>query len=432
MKYSPIYSTAAATGLILATGVVAPYMREDMRPDELGTFFSRDGGRSWSEVRKGTASYEFGDHGALMVVGSNQFKTNTVKYSWDEGLTWQTADLGQSMEIENIRTEPKITSQRFLVTGRGEIGKGHTVHLDFSSMHERRCRGEDEAGHDGSDYEIWSPRDPAGGSDSSCVLGRTIQYTRRKQSSKCFIGLDRERKTIRDNCPCTKVDFECDMGYEKEGGGSDGLEQSKCMPSHKENVPAEEEEFNRDMEILYSKPEKLNFYCNKYSDKDEFYVPSGYRRIPGDTCFGGLDLHEKILECPSRSVSHTGFGVLIILVILAAVMGGVTLLSRHERFRFVMQNMGNQMPYVKYLVVGDSYKPESLFDEDFALVDDGNDSDGPEVIPDVGYDPRSKGYDPQGMSSVASPQEEDDPFNPTVAPVGQDDDEDLLDGMGSM
>lgn len=70
---------------------------------------------------------------------------------------------------------------------------------------------------------------------------------------------------------CTKVDFECDMGYEKEGEG----DASKCMPSQKENYPAEEEEFNRDMETLYNKPEKLNYFCNKYSDKEEFYVPSG-------------------------------------------------------------------------------------------------------------------------------------------------------------
>jgi len=435
MKYSPIYSTTSATGLILATGVVAPYMREDMRPDELGTFFSRDGGRTWSEVRQGTASYEFGDHGSIMVVGSNQFKTDTIKYSWDEGLTWQTTQLGVSMEIENIRTEPKATSQRFVVTGRTSVGKGHVAHLDFSTMHERHCQGEDQAGHDGSDFEIWSPRDPAGGSDSSCVLGRTVQYTRRKQSSKCFNGVERERRTIRENCPCTKVDFECDMGFEKEGDG----DSAQCMPSHAENVPEEEEAFARDMETLYSTPAKLNFFCNKYPDKEEFFVPSGYRRIPGDTCFGGLDLHEKHLECPSAgAVSHTGLGVLIVLVMLAAVMGGVTLLSRHERFRFVMQNMGDQMPYVKYLVIGDKYTPESLFDEDFALVDEdgADDVDGPEVIPDVGYDPYTAKQNKQGKSKAQVEDDfgsfndgaEEDPFNPNIEPLDEDLD-DLMDTM---
>jgi len=419
-KYSPIYSTTSATGLILATGAVAPYMREDMRPDELGTFFSRDGGRTWSEVRKGTGVYEFADHGAIMVVGSNQYKTDSIKYSWDEGLTWQSAQLGTSMEIDNIRTEPKATSQKFVVTGRTTMGKGHIAHLDFAAMHQRQCQGEDSPGHGGSDFEIWSPRDPAGGSESSCVLGRTIQYTRRKQSAKCFNGVERERQTIRDNCPCTKVDFECDMGYEKEGEG----DSAQCMPSQKENYPAEEEEFNRDMETLYNKPDKLNYFCNKYADKEEFYVPSGYRRIPGDTCFGGLDLHEKHMECQSRSVSHTGFGVLIILVILAAVMGGVTLLSRHERFRFVMQNMGNSMPYVKYLVIGDKYTPESVFDEDFALVDDDN-VDEPEVIPDVGYEPRSTAMpSPTRSAAAVAPDDpfDNDPFNPHIEPVVNRDD----------
>jgi hypothetical protein len=222
------------------------------------------------------------------------------------------------------------------------------------------------------------------------------------------------------------------MGYEKEGDG----DTAKCMPSHKENTPAEEEEFNRDMETLYSKPEKLNFFCNKYNDKDEFYVPSGYRRIPGDTCFWGLDLHEKIMECPSRSVSHTGFGVLIILVILAAVMGGVTLLSRHERFRFMVENMSDSMPGVKYLVVGDSYKPESVFDEDFALVDD-NDDDEPAVIGDepYAYDAHSRGMSSTAAGSghgqaAAAPAVDDDPFNPTVQPVEPV--EDLLQGMSDM
>jgi len=416
MKYSPIYSSASATGLILATGVVAPYLREDMRADELGTFFSRDGGRSWSEVRKGTAAYEFGDHGAIMVVGSNQVKTDNVKYSWDEGLTWQTAQLGVSLEIDNIRSESKATSQTFIVSGRTGVGQGHVVQLDFSSMHERKCQGEDKAGHDGSDFEVWSPRDPAGGSDSSCVLGRTIQYTRRKQSSKCFNGVERERRTIRENCPCTKVDFECETGYEKEGDG----DSAKCMPSHKENIPAEEEAFNRDMEVLYAKPEKLNFFCSKYTDKEEFYVPSGYRRIPGDTCFGGLNLHEKHMECPSRSVSHTGFGVLIILVILAAVMGGVTLLARHERFRSVMQNMTTSMPYVKYLVIGEKYTPESVFDEDFALVDDEDGvDDEPQVIADLGYDPAPRKQEPAAPQQTQTPADSD-PFNPMVSPLEDD------------
>ena len=115
-------------------------------------------------------------------------------------------------------------------------------------------------------------------------------------------------------------------------------------------------------------------------------------------------------------------------------MGGVTLLSRHERFRFVMQNMGDNMPYVKYLVVGDRYKPESVFDEDFALVDD-EDPEGPAEIPDVGYDPSSKGgYDSPGRmpSQAESPENdfEDDPFNPKVQPVSDMDAE--LDAMMDM
>ena len=36
-----------------------------------GTFLSRDGGLSWSEIAKIPLIYEFGDHGALLVAAPN-------------------------------------------------------------------------------------------------------------------------------------------------------------------------------------------------------------------------------------------------------------------------------------------------------------------------------------------------------------------------
>jgi len=89
-----------------------------------------------------------------------------------------------------------------------------------------------------------------------------------------------------------------------------------------------------------------------------------------------------------------------------------------------MQNMGNSMPYVKYLVIGDKYTPESVFDEDFALVDDDN-VDEPEVIPDVGYEPRSTAMpSPTRSAAAVAPDDpfDNDPFNPHIEPVVNRDD----------
>jgi hypothetical protein len=40
---------------------------------------SRDAGRSWEQITEGSYIYEFGDHGALMIMADNREATNKVK-----------------------------------------------------------------------------------------------------------------------------------------------------------------------------------------------------------------------------------------------------------------------------------------------------------------------------------------------------------------
>lgn len=447
-KYSPIYSVSTATGLILATGVVGSSYNEEMESDEVGTYFSRDAGRSWTEIRKGSSIYEISDHGALLVVAPDGIRTNQIFYSWDEGLTWKTASLPTPLEITSIRTDPKSSSVHFVVLGRNTAGEGASVTLDFGSLHTRECVNEDKAGAAGSDYELWSPRDPDGGAQSTCVLGRTVVYTRRKQKASCHNGLERERTTVRKNCKCTKSDFECDAGFEMDKAGN------KCIAQKVEDQAADKEAakaaaFENDMLALYHEPEKLLAeMCGKYSDQETLYAPSGYRRVPGDTCKGGINLHEKKLPCTAGVVSIHGFGVLIVLVILALVMACVTVVSRHERFQFFLRNMGAaELPYVKYIFLGEdsSNRAESVFDEDFALVDE--EDNEAQVLPDVteGYDKhyeRKKNSNPYdnpygggmsfttanaGASTSKTKVVSNDPFNPVVEAVTDDEINAVLD-----
>eukprot|EP00656_Telonema_subtile_P012231 TRINITY_DN16150_c0_g1_i1.p1 TRINITY_DN16150_c0_g1~~TRINITY_DN16150_c0_g1_i1.p1 ORF type:complete len:1016 (+),score=184.22 TRINITY_DN16150_c0_g1_i1:88-3135(+) len=437
-KYSPIYSVSSATGIILATGTVGESYTEEMAVDEVGTFFSRDAGRTWTEIRKGSSIYEISDHGALIVVAPEGVKTRKVRYTWDEGITWETATLPSSMEVTSIRTDPKSSSLHFAVLGRTSVGVGVSVTLDFNTLHKRECRGESTADESGSDYELWSPRDPDGGSEGTCVLGRSVVYTRRKQAKKCHNGAKRDRKTFRRNCKCTKVDFECAAGFEPMEGGK------ICAAQRIEAQAADDEveataNFQNDMLALYKDDLLLNDLCSKYSDKSEMFAPSGFRRVPGNTCAGGLDMGEKNFACPRNYMSMHGFAVLVVLFILAVVMACATVLSRHERFQFFLKNMGaGELPYVKYIFLGEdsSSRPESVFDEDFALVD-GEEDDEAQVLPDVNesydkhYERKSKSnpYDNpyaggSGMSFTAknagvNPVSHDphDPFNPMVAPV---------------
>lgn len=43
---------------------------------------------SFTEVKKGSHIYEFGDHGGLIVMAKNLEATKEVVYSWNEGKTW--------------------------------------------------------------------------------------------------------------------------------------------------------------------------------------------------------------------------------------------------------------------------------------------------------------------------------------------------------
>ena len=90
--FVPFYSYDKAVGIIMAAGNVG--QRLSYKAEESNTYLSRDGGLSWSEVRKGVHIYEFGNHGAVLVMASVNSETNQVIYSLDEGKTWQTLAFG--------------------------------------------------------------------------------------------------------------------------------------------------------------------------------------------------------------------------------------------------------------------------------------------------------------------------------------------------
>lgn len=214
-KFGPAYSTDNAIGLVIGVGNVGKYLT--YKADEVNTYLSRDAGLTWYEIKKGSHIYEIGDHGAIIVMAEDQKATDRVYFSWNEGLTWDYIKFSDSLiEIENIIIEPKATSQNFVIYGQADE-KGVSVAVDFSSLHEPQCKYPDRPGETKSDYELWSPND--GRSGSECLLGRKIEYVRRKRDSECYNGELFERGSFKYNCECTKNDFECDIGYYSENDG---------------------------------------------------------------------------------------------------------------------------------------------------------------------------------------------------------------------
>ncbi len=140
MQFGPFYSAENAAGIVVAMGNVGDYL--SFRADEVNTYISRDAGLTWFEVKKGSHIYEVGDHGGLIVMAEDQRATDTIYYSWDEGLTWEEKKFTQKpIQVTNIIIEDTNTGQNFVIYGERTYNggkfqrKGVIVGFDFSSLH---------------------------------------------------------------------------------------------------------------------------------------------------------------------------------------------------------------------------------------------------------------------------------------------------------
>jgi hypothetical protein len=281
--YSPAYSTDNAVGIIIGTGNVGKFL--SYKEDELNTYLSRDGGVTWTEIRTGEFIYEFGDHGAIILMADSQKATDTLLYSWNEGMTWEKLKIDYPIEVENIVIEPTATSQRFLVYGEKD-GKGVVVAVDFSTFHEPLCKNPGKPGKADSDYEIWIPNT---GNTNSCLMGHITQYIRRKQEAECYNGEEFERPKFIKNCECTEEDFECDYGYYRETGGV-------C----------------KEMDSI-TLPEPV---CSSDGFKT---IPTGYRRVSGNTCEGGVSANLEPKQISCSNISSLLLPLILILICISII-----------------------------------------------------------------------------------------------------------------
>lgn len=268
------YSSGSAVGMMFAIGNVG----ESLLPrEQCSTFFTSDGGMTWKEVKKGSHQWEFGDHGGVLVLVPDNFDTNYITYSLDAGATWKDFKFTEdSVVVKDIITVPQDSALRFLlITESSDISGQHTktYTIDFYNSFKRQCVFDlNKPDHDDFDYARIVQ------SKEECLFGHKGEFLK-KIHNDCFIG-NIPMNTffrIKENCTCSRQDFECDYNYYKAKDGTCKLVEG-LSPQAPEDV------------------------CKLDSDLIEFSEPTGYRKIPLSTCQGGLtlDVTRDKYPCPGK------------------------------------------------------------------------------------------------------------------------------------
>ncbi|GAC97923.1 hypothetical protein PHSY_005511 [Pseudozyma hubeiensis SY62] len=274
------YSSPSAVGLMMGVGNVgrklAPYRDSD-------TFLTRDGGFTWEEVHKDAHKWEFGDQGSIIVLVNDEQATDTVLYSLNEGVTWESYAFGEKMRISQILTVPEDTHRRFILLGTpsGSAVKSAAVYLDFSALESRKCVL-NVAKPEMDDFELWSPSEERA---EQCLFGRQTFYYRRKRRADCYVGEKIvQPHSVSRNCSCTEADFECEFNHYRDASG-------KC--------------------VLY--PGALPLFtdvasqCWAAESDGYWYERSNVRKIPYSTCSGGARLDRGARHVCSNNLAGHGF-----------------------------------------------------------------------------------------------------------------------------
>ena len=198
-------------------------------------------------------------------------------------------------------------------------------------------------------------------------------YTRRKQAAQCFNSKKYERVTVHNNCECTQRDYECDAAFEPASEGSRSCVPSADAAPQYANDPdiQHPNQFVLDMLKLHHNADLVPTMCAKYREQGQLLALTGYRRIPGDSCTGGLNLEPIMYQCSSE-------------VAVGQMLIGLICLGMVVLFGYISHQSGwcadsvagmsfvtRSGPGAKYAIVQDDFNgPSTLFDADLELEPD--------------------------------------------------------------
>lgn len=261
----PIYSTVNAPGLVIATGNHGAYLDEE----RASTYLSNNGGLTWTRVANGSHIYQIGDQGGLIVMARDDMAVDHVMFSWNHGVSWRNMTISEKpVFVTNIVTEPSHKGLIFQIYGvpEGET-YGFVIKMSFEDLMPRNCVHSDLGN---SDYETWTPHSP----NQKCINGEKLIYLRRKPDRECFNPDELEMVRREKICRCSKEDWECDVGYYRDEDTGVCTRLDGYVGSDRSDVKN----------------------CKK---EGYFLVRSGYRKVAGNVCEGGVDLGPHHMKCPS-------------------------------------------------------------------------------------------------------------------------------------
>lgn len=338
--YRDTLSSGSAVGMMIGVGNVGDKLDSYLNGH---TFLTRDGGVTWREVKKGVYQWEYGDQGSILVLVNGHDSTDSISYSIDEGATWNEHKFADHLvNVNDIATVPSDDSRKFLLftklpSNRGD--KATVYQIDFSQLLKRKC-SLDLVHPDTDDFDLWTPKHPH--QSDNCLFGHEAQYYRKIPGKDCYIGekLSEPYKVIRD-CACTRQDYECDWNYERDINGECKLISGYEPPDH-------------------------SLSC-KVMNLDEYWLPTGYRRVPLSTCKGGREFDKAVaVACPGREAEfnekHKGLhGVGLVMVIIFPILATamlVYIIYHHYVGRYGQIRLGeeevefdNSSPFNKFTSV---------------------------------------------------------------------------------
>ncbi|KAF8634658.1 hypothetical protein AX15_000797 [Amanita polypyramis BW_CC] len=268
-NYGRVFSSPAP-GLAIGVGSIG----ETLLPyEECDTFLSLDAGVTWRMVKKDAHKHQIGGVGSVIVIVNDEEGIDELSYSLDFGKTWRKYKIGVKMRARGLTTLPDSTSQKFLLLGevarrdrKDVLDRVAVIQIDFDGAFPRKCED--------SDFERWNARS----ADAECLMGHKQWYKRRKSTANCYVG-DKFRDPVEheEDCQCTDADYECDYNFIRQG--------NQCTPAGPERIPAG---------VCGSDP------------KQTYMGSSGYRKIPGNTCKGGVEKDKKVSKKCSQAQPEEG------------------------------------------------------------------------------------------------------------------------------
>lgn len=281
------FGLTLATGMLLGNGNVGEHLKEES-DDETSTFMLNDGGVSWKEVAKGAMQWEFGDHGSVVVLVPKHEPANVLQYSTDMGDSWQQFKFTENpVIIHDLATSARDTSLKFVLFCMDKTDLSTVVYtVDFAELFDHQCKLDFDHPDD-DDYEYWTP--PFYG--DGCMFGHRASYLRKNKGASCFVGEAplSDGYRVLNNCLCTRQDYECDYNYVRDvADNTCKLVKGLDPKDRKEQMCSVEGTF-------------------------QYFIPTGYRKLPLLTCVGGTRYDQTKPEaCPGKEKEfreHYGYEV---------------------------------------------------------------------------------------------------------------------------